>query len=208
MLNDREFVLLLEACTALPDPRGFEARFVCLVGGRLDLRAGEIAHFQASWVDWDRKLIRIPQQEPCSCGYCRRQARQEVRHNDQLTAASAFASRWHPKTVASARSILFDLSLRIERFANRYDGFPRSRCQPAGPRSCRAGRPHRTNLSPLSAGDGSQPPCVQRCGPGPLTGTHGLEQLGDGPEIHPDIRDRHRRRTPTSTPQIAYLILY
>jgi integrase len=35
------------------------------------------------------------------------------------------------KTVASARSIPFDLSLRIElcieRFANRYDGFPRSR---------------------------------------------------------------------------------
>ena len=70
VLNDREFALLLEACTALPDPRGFEARFVCLVGGRLGLRAGEIAHFQTSWIDWDRQLIRIPRHEPCGCGYC------------------------------------------------------------------------------------------------------------------------------------------
>ena len=131
VLNGREFALLLEACTALPDPRGFEARFVCLVGGRLGLRAGEIAHFQSSWIDWDRKLIRIPQHESCSCGYCRRQARQEAAHNEQLTVSDALVSRWHPKTIASARLIPFDLSLRIElcieRFANRYDGFPRSR---------------------------------------------------------------------------------
>ena len=131
VLNDRKFELLLEACTALPDPQGFEARLVCLVGGRLGLRAGEIAHFQISWIDWDRKPIRIPQHESCDCGYCRRQARQEARHNDHLSVASALASRWHPKTVSSARSIPFDLSLRIElcieRFADRYDGFPRSR---------------------------------------------------------------------------------
>ena len=131
VLNDREFELLLEACGDLPAPRGFEARFICLLGGRLGLRAGEIAHFESSWLDWNRKLIRIPQHEPCDCGYCQRQARQEVVHNDQLTEADALASRWHPKTVASARSILFDLSLRIElcieRFANRYSNFPRSR---------------------------------------------------------------------------------
>ncbi|WP_237561185.1 tyrosine-type recombinase/integrase [Halococcus sediminicola] len=59
------------------------------------------------------------------------QARQEAAHNEQLTVPDALASRWHPKTIASARSIPFDLSLRIElcieRYANRYDGFPRSR---------------------------------------------------------------------------------
>jgi integrase len=65
------------------------------------------------------------------CGYCRRQARQEAAHNDDLYIGEALASRWHPKTVASPRLIPFDLSLRlelcIERFANRYDAFPRSR---------------------------------------------------------------------------------
>lgn len=131
VLNDREYELLLEACTALPDPRAIEARFICLLCGRLGLRAGEIAHFQTSWIDWNRKLIRIPKHEPCACGYCQRQARQEAAHTDQLTESDTLASRWHPKTVASARSIPFDLSLRtelcIERFANRYDDFPRSR---------------------------------------------------------------------------------
>lgn len=131
VLNDREFELLLEACSELPAPRDFQARVICLLGGRLGLRGGEIAHFQTDWLDWNRKLIRIPKHEPCACGYCRRQARQEAAHNEELTEAGAVESRWHPKTVASARSIPFDLSLRfelcVERFADRYDGFPRSR---------------------------------------------------------------------------------
>ena len=131
VLNDREFELLLEACGDLPDPRGFQARVICLLGGRLGLRAGEIAHLQTGWIDWNRKLIQIPQHEPCACGYCERQARQEASHNVDLTEADAIAGRWHPKTVASARSLPFDLSLRIElcleRFAERYDEFPRSR---------------------------------------------------------------------------------
>lgn len=130
-LNDRQFELLLEACTTMPHPRDIETRFICLAGGRLGLRAGEITHFKTSWIDWDRKLIRIPKHEPCVCGYCKRQARQEAAHTDQLTESEALASRWHPKTVASARSIPFDLSLRIElcieRFANRWDDFPHSR---------------------------------------------------------------------------------
>lgn len=131
VLNDREFELLLEACGNLPAPLDFEARFICLLSGRLGLRAGEIAHFRTAWVDWNRKLIRIPKHEPCECGYCQRQARQKAAHNDVLTEADAVASRWHPKTVASARLIPLDLSLRIEfcieRFANHYDGSPRSR---------------------------------------------------------------------------------
>jgi integrase len=40
-------------------------------------------------------------------------------------------ARWHPKTVASVRSIPVDLSLRLElyleRFTDEYDAFPRSR---------------------------------------------------------------------------------
>ncbi len=131
VLTDRQFELLLEACSDLPEPHDFEARFICLIAGRLGFRAGEIAHFQTGWVNWNRRTIRIPQHEPCRCAYCRRQARQEATHNDELSVEDAIASRWHPKTVASARLIPFDLSLRlelcVERFANRYDAFPRSR---------------------------------------------------------------------------------
>lgn len=105
VLNVREFELVLEACGELPSPRGFEARFIGSVGGRLGLRAGKIAHFWTDWVDWIRKLIRLPKHEPCDCGYCHRHARKEAAHNKGLTASVALRTRWHPKTVASARSI-------------------------------------------------------------------------------------------------------
>jgi integrase len=76
-------------------------------------------------------LLRILQHEPCECGYCRRQVSQETTHNEQLTQQEAMESRWHPKTVASARSIPIDLSLRLEmcleRFTDKYDAFPLSR---------------------------------------------------------------------------------
>jgi len=131
VLNDREFELLPEACGGLPEPRGFQARIICLLEGRLGLRASEIAHLQTTWSDWNRNLIQIPQHEPCACGYCERQARQEASHNDELSEADAVPARWHPKTVASARSLPFDLWLRLElcleRFADRHDEFPRSR---------------------------------------------------------------------------------
>lgn len=45
VLNDREFEPLLEACGDLPAPRGFEAWFICPLGGQLGLRSGEIVHF-------------------------------------------------------------------------------------------------------------------------------------------------------------------
>ncbi|WP_324666256.1 site-specific integrase [Haloarcula sediminis] len=131
VLTDREFELLLEACSSLPEPRDLQARFVCLAAGRLGLRTGEIAHFRADWLDWDRMLLRITQHEPCECGYYRRQASQETTHNDQLSQEEAMERRWHPKTAASARSVPVDLSLRLElcleRFTEQYEAFPRSR---------------------------------------------------------------------------------
>ena len=51
VLTDHQFELLLEAYTALPAPHDFEARFICLIAGRLGLRAGEIAHFQTTRVN-------------------------------------------------------------------------------------------------------------------------------------------------------------
>lgn len=92
---------------------------------------GEISHFQTNWLNWDRSILRVPKHEPCSCGYCRRQAAQEATHHDDLTTEKALKDRWHPKTATSARAVPFDLSLRvelcIERFADRYDEFPLSR---------------------------------------------------------------------------------
>ena len=52
--GDRQFKLLLEACSALPEPQDFEAWFIYLTVGRLGLWAGEIAHFQTAWVNWNR----------------------------------------------------------------------------------------------------------------------------------------------------------
>lgn len=130
-LTNREFERLLKACEQLPDRRRFEARLICLLAGRLGLRAGEISHLTTKRIDWDRKLIRIPQHEDCECGYCRRHAQQEADHKEALSYAEAMQSRWHPKTVASARVIPFDVSLRvelcIERFADQYSEFPESR---------------------------------------------------------------------------------
>jgi integrase len=129
-LSDREFERLLDACEELREPYQFDARLICLLGGRLGLRRGEIAHFCVDWLDWDRKLIRIPAFDPCNCGYCLRQARSEARNSGHLTKSEALAGRWHPKTAASARVIPFDISLRvelcIEGFAARYERFPKS----------------------------------------------------------------------------------
>ncbi|MEF8838931.1 MAG: site-specific integrase, partial [Haloarculaceae archaeon] len=67
----------------------------------------------------------------CDCGYSQRAARQEATHTDDRSVEAALGSGLHPKLVASARSSLFDLSLRVElcaeRFATRYEGVPRSR---------------------------------------------------------------------------------
>ena len=129
-LTDRQFQRLLEGCEKLKPPQDAEARLICLLAGRLGLRAGEITHLRADWVNWDRKLIEIPKYEPCECGTCRRQAKQEATHNDDLTKEAAMDDRWHPKTIASARIVPYDISLRvelaIERFADQYESFPRS----------------------------------------------------------------------------------
>lgn len=106
-LTERAYEQLLEGCAELPRPRRFEARFVCLMAGRLGLRAGEITHLKKDWIDWDRKLIRIPQHEPCDCGYCRRQARHEAERSTTRSFSETLADRWHPKTINSARVIPF-----------------------------------------------------------------------------------------------------
>lgn len=137
-LDRREFEHLLEATYALDDYYGLQAQFVVLVAGRLGLRAGEIAHMTAEWVDWRRNMISIPRHEPCTkgrdgglCGYCRSKAEQKVAHNDGLALEDALASMWSPKTISSSREIPFDAAPRaeivIERFFERFDEWPTSR---------------------------------------------------------------------------------
>lgn len=137
-LGDREYQLLLEGTGKMRDYYGFQARFVCLVAGRLGMRAGEIAHLKSEWVDWRRNMIVVPRHEPCEkgkdggpCGYCKSCARQRVEHNDELTFEDALEYSWSAKTDAAAREIPFDfdprVSLAVERFFEKYDEFPVSR---------------------------------------------------------------------------------
>jgi len=137
-LSDREYQLLLEGCSEMREYYGFQARFVCLVAGRLGFRAGEIAHMKESWVDWRRNMIVVPRHETCTkgknggpCGYCRSAAKQRVEHNPGLTLNEALSYAWSAKTDASAREVPFDfdprVSLVVERFFDEYDAFPTSR---------------------------------------------------------------------------------
>jgi len=59
-LGQREFQLLLEGAQKMRDYYGQQARFIILVGGRLGLRKGEIAHMSEEWIDWRRSMIDIP----------------------------------------------------------------------------------------------------------------------------------------------------
>lgn len=182
-LSEREFERLLEACDELDEPNRFEARLICLLAGRLGLRRGEIAHFSVAWLDWDRKLLRIPPFDPCGCGYCRRQARSEAPTSDEISYTSALAGRWHPKTAASARVIPFDISLRIElcieEFAERYEAFSKStvtinrRLQEAVEQSDLTGRVYPHCLRATAASYHSYPGVT----PVPLQGMMGWSDL-------------------------------
>jgi len=59
-ISEREFELLVQSCRELDGYYALQARFVVFAAGRLGLRAGEIAHCRASWVDWRRNRIEIP----------------------------------------------------------------------------------------------------------------------------------------------------
>jgi integrase len=137
-LSDRKYQLLLEGASRLKDYYAQQARFVCLVAGRLGMRAGEIAHMTAEWVDWRRNMIVVPSHETCEkgrdggvCGYCRSCAEQMADHNESMSFDEALELCWSPKTDAAAREVPFDfdprVELTIERFFDRYDEYPTSR---------------------------------------------------------------------------------
>lgn len=137
-LDGREFELLLEGASRMKDYYGQQAEFCILALGRLGLRRGELAHMRSSWVDRRNEMITIPYHQNCHgerqgngiCGYCRQLAEQRFEYNDDLSMDDAVADQWHAKTPAAARDIYYGFGARvclhIERFLDRYDGWPLS----------------------------------------------------------------------------------
>lgn len=138
-LSEKEFEALLDAADRMEYPYDVETRFVLIATGRLGLRAGELAHMRDGWIDWDREKIEIPHYQECTkgqnggiCGYCTKQARQQVRKNDgDIGLQEALDNRYSPKTATSARAIPFgfDDAVRdaVEEFFFSYDEYPKAR---------------------------------------------------------------------------------
>lgn len=119
-VSEQTFERLVTATEGLEEPFYSECRFVLFAAGRLGMRAGEICHVRAGWIDWERSLLKIPLWDPCDhgenggiCGYCQDRARSAVEHDDELDMAAALEQRWEPKTSTSARTVPFDFSDRV-----------------------------------------------------------------------------------------------
>lgn len=131
----------MEGADRMDEYYGIEGRFIVLVGGRLGLRRGELAHMTEEWIDWRRSMICIPRHEPCGCGACTQMAESEAAHNEAVTVVGSMERRWQPKTDAAIREVPFDFSARVElvleRFFDRWDAYPHS-CQSINRRLKRA----------------------------------------------------------------------
>ena len=130
-LTDDEFRRLVQAVPDIPAKYHATAYWVLFGAGRLGLRAGELAHASEHWINWDRELLEIPYHEPCDCGYCLKQARQELTYDETKSLEERFKKRWQPKTEQSARAIPFGFDLEVaavvKSFFSEYDQYPRSR---------------------------------------------------------------------------------
>jgi integrase len=131
-LDDEMFERLWSAAREFDEPFQSEASLILMAGGRLGMRAGEIAHMRESWLDRDRKQIEIPTHEPCDCGDCQDSARQSVDYRpDETNFEDQLDRRWCPKTPTSARAIPYSFSERaeatVEAFFSQYDAYPHSR---------------------------------------------------------------------------------
>ena len=97
-LSARSFQMLLEGARQLDEPWDYEARLVILLAGKLGMRGGEIAHLRDEWIDQDRRMIVIPDHDPCTkgkdggvCGYCRERARE---HREAHNFTQEEAEEW------------------------------------------------------------------------------------------------------------------
>lgn len=130
-LDERTFERLMDAAGELEAPFDAETMFILVAAGRLGMRAGEITHMRAEWIDWDRELIEIPSHEPCDCGYCVSQAWQSDGYDTPKTFEDAMEESWSPKTETAARAVPFgfddDVRAVVEAFFADRDAYPRSR---------------------------------------------------------------------------------
>lgn len=131
-LSETEFEKLYDASFQLKPDMDLESRLILMLGGRLGLRRGEIAHLEADWIDWRQSRIDIPPFEPCDrardggpCASCRQHAQQKADHNEGVTYEDAIANAWGPKTDMSVRSVPFQFSSRaqivIEEYFEKYE---------------------------------------------------------------------------------------
>ena len=106
--------------------------------GELGLRAGEVVHLKENWIDWVQNEIHIPEFDRCDfgedggpCGYCKKQARQRAKKNDEISYEVALRDRWSPKGEFASREIWFgwDPSMvdLIDEYLLKYGHYPHSR---------------------------------------------------------------------------------
>lgn len=91
-----------------------ECTFLLRVMGELGLRAGELTHLCDEWVDFTQNEIQIPEYDECTfgndggpCGYCKKQARQMAKKNDDISYEVALRDQWSPKGGFAARDVWF-----------------------------------------------------------------------------------------------------
>lgn len=121
VLNTGEYERLLIGASRLGGDEGLEAWSAFVVMGRLGLRAGELTHFDASWVDVRQRILKIPAREPCTngrnngiCGSCKQAIRQRQQNGDDREFETIAAEYWQPKTQAAVRDIPFEWSGRVQ----------------------------------------------------------------------------------------------
>ncbi len=137
-LDEASYDALVATTEELEPPFDEECLVVLVLAGRLGLRAGEIAHLRAEWVDTEREVIEIPRHSKCLsgkagsiCGYCHKRAASAAEHHDELTMQEALEERWEPKTSNSARAVPYDFNAEVaavvEAFIDDNDCWPTAR---------------------------------------------------------------------------------
>ena len=101
-LTNRQFEILVESTYGIKESQRLECRTALYLAGKCGLRGGEIAHLTEEWVDWNEKIIEIPEHDACTkgvnqgeiCGYCRRRAVDEITTNNLTIEEAENAVRY------------------------------------------------------------------------------------------------------------------
>jgi len=119
ILSNEEWNLTLNACKHSKTP--LENELILRLMKDLGLRIGEAAHIIKEWVDFNKKTIRIPPHQPCSCYYCIVQYKQRMKHMGPLKNISAKEVekwQWQPKSKAGARTIYYGYNREAKKVIN------------------------------------------------------------------------------------------